>query len=137
MILQYFCNSGSSTPPGLPTDTTNQGAGAGEGPVRDGTDNATPDPNNPDANSGLHEPASFYNDCKARERNNGLYTADQNADNNVGATATRQNPNGDGYGQECQEERVRTARSNHAHLLTFAHLTCAFSAWVVGVCVFR
>jgi len=139
VILQYMCHSGATTPPGLPTDTTHSSnaAGAGEGPVRDGTDSATPDPGNADANTGLHEPASFFNDCKARERNKGLYSADQNINNNNGATATRQNPNGDRYGQECQEERVRTARSNHAHLLTFAHLTCAFSAWVVGVCVFR
>jgi len=103
VILQYMCHSSASTPAGLPTDTTN--AGAGEGPVRDGTHNGTPDPNNADANSGLHEPASFFNDCKARSRNKGLYTADQNVNNNNGATATRQNPNGDRYGQECAEER--------------------------------
>lgn len=125
IVLQYMCNPGASTPPGVPTDTSNAGAGAGEGPVRDGTDNATPDPNNADANTGLHEPASFLKDCNDRERNKGLYTADQNVNNNNGALATRQNPNGDRYGHECQEERVRTVHLNHAHVHTFAHLTCA------------
>ena len=66
-----MCNSGQTAPAGLPDQTT---AGAGQGPIRDGTDNGTPDPNNPDANTGLHEPASFYADCDARERNGGLYT---------------------------------------------------------------
>ena len=73
--------------------------------TRDGTDNGTPDPNNPDADTGLHEPASFYADCAARDRNKGLYTADQNMNNNQGAVATRQNPNGNRSGQECSEER--------------------------------
>ena len=78
----------------------------GRGPSsRDGTDNGTPDPNNPDADTGLHEPASFYAACAARDRNKGLYTADQNMNNNQGAQATRQNPNGNRSGQECPEER--------------------------------
>ena len=105
IVVQYMCNPGATTAAGLPTDTTNAGAGAGEGPARDGTDNGTPDPNNADANTGLHEPASFYNDCNDRERNKGLYTADQNVNNNNGAVATRQNPNGNRSGQECSEER--------------------------------
>jgi hypothetical protein len=105
IVVQYMCNPGATTPAGYPTDTTNAQAGAGEGPARDGTDNGTPDPNNADANTGLHEPASFYNDCNDRERNEGLYTADQNVNNNNGAVATRQNPNGNRSGQECSEER--------------------------------
>ena len=59
-----------------------------------GTDNGTPDPNNPDDDTGLHEPASFYADCNARERNKGLFTADQNMNNRNQARSTRQNPNG-------------------------------------------
>jgi len=79
--------------------------GVGEGPIRDGVDNTSPDPNAPDADTGIHEPGSFYNDCQMRERNKGLYTADQNVKNQQGAAATRQNPNGDRSGQECAEER--------------------------------
>jgi len=101
IVIQAMCNPTAATPDGVPGTAT----GAGEGPLRDGTDNTTPDPNNPDANTGLHEPASFYNDCDARERNKGLYTADQNLNNNNGARATRQNPNGNRSGQECPEER--------------------------------
>merc|ERR1719502_446862 len=101
IVVQYMCNPAAATPDGVPGN----GNGAGEGPVRDGTDNGTPDPNNPDATTGLHEPASFYAACDARERNKGLYTADQNMNNNNGARATRQNPNGNRSGQECPEER--------------------------------
>jgi len=109
IVIQAMCNSAAATPDGVPgTDT-----GAGEGPIRDGTDNGTPDPNNPDANTGLHEPASFYADCDARARNGGLYTADQNMNNNNGARATRQNPNGNRSGQECPEERDYYPHARH------------------------
>ena len=101
IVVQAMCNPSATTPQGVPAG----GTGAGEGPLRDGTDNGTPDPNNPDADTGLHEPASFYNDCANRERNKGLYTADQNMNDNEGAVATRQNPNGNRSGQECSEER--------------------------------
>jgi len=73
-------------------------------PLRDGTNNNTPDPNNPQANRGLHEPTAFYQACQTRERNKGLYTSDQNLNNND-ATRTRQNPNGARSGLECPEER--------------------------------
>jgi len=100
MVIQYMCNQGTSAPAGVPT----AGAGTGEGPIRDGTNNGTPDPNNPQANRGLHEPTSFYQACDARERNKGLYTADQNLNGND-ARRTRQNPNGARSGLECPEER--------------------------------
>jgi hypothetical protein len=103
IVVQAMCNPVGATPQGVPVDTNANSVG--EGPVRDGTDNGTPDPNNPDADTGLHEPASFYSDCAARDRNKGLYTADQNMNNGAGAVATRQNPNGNRSGQECSEER--------------------------------
>lgn len=63
-----------------------------------------------DITLGQQEPLEFYLACKARERNKGLYTADQQVRDDVGATATRQNPNGNSnanqrHGLECQEER--------------------------------
>jgi hypothetical protein len=52
---------------------------------------------------GLMENYTYYEGCKARERNKGIFTADQN----VGGRAinTRQNPGGTRYGFECVEER--------------------------------
>jgi len=53
----------------------------------------------------LQEPFEWYDKCKQRKRNKGLFTADQNVRDNRGATATRQNPNGNRRGYECPEER--------------------------------
>ncbi len=40
--------------------------------IRDGSDEQTIDPNNPDDfRRGQHEPVSFYSECAARERNRG------------------------------------------------------------------
>lgn len=44
-----------------------------------------------------------YRQCTARQRNRGLYTANQNV-KGPDARYTRQNPNGDRYGYECAEE---------------------------------
>jgi hypothetical protein len=48
---------------------------------------------------------SYYQDCKTRERNKGLWTADQSMNDNIGARSTRQNRNGQRYAFECPEER--------------------------------
>jgi len=101
IVLQYMCNDGAGAPDGVSNAQTN---GVGEGPLRDGTNNNAPDPNNPQANRGLHEPTSFYQACENRERNKGLYVSDQNLDDND-ATRTRQNPNGARSALECPEER--------------------------------
>jgi len=53
----------------------------------------------------LHEPEAFYLKCGRRERNKGLFAADQNVNNNNGALRTRQEPNSARYGYECVEER--------------------------------
>ena len=64
IVLQYMCNDDATPPEGAGA----QAAGVGEGPLRDGTDNNAPDPNNPNAQRGLHEPTSFYQACANRSR---------------------------------------------------------------------
>jgi len=59
---------------------------------------------------GMHESYQYYQDCKARERQMGLFIADREAQGglNTGerdSRFTRQNNNGDQYGYECSEER--------------------------------
>jgi len=58
---------------------------------------------------GLHESWEWYDGCYRRERNRGLFTADQNLQNNnlgySSAIFTRQNPNNNRRGYECPEER--------------------------------
>ncbi len=78
--------------------------------MRDGTPNETdktatnrPDENTKDdSNVGQHETYEYYKKCQTRDRNRGLYIADQNIGNK--AVNTRQN-NGARYGWECPEER--------------------------------
>jgi hypothetical protein len=54
---------------------------------------------------GMHEDYLYYQACKQRERNKGLFIADRNVNNNIGARGTRQNNNGNRRGFECPEER--------------------------------
>jgi len=56
-------------------------------------------------NTGIHEPWEYYDSCYIRNRNRGLFTADQNREGNRGSTRTRQNPNGQRSAYECPEER--------------------------------
>jgi len=52
---------------------------------------------------GMHENYQYYQSCKTRSRNRGLFTADRNVRRD--ATGTRQNNNGNRSGFECPEER--------------------------------
>jgi len=58
---------------------------------------------------GYHESWEWYDECYRRERNRGLFTADQKLQNNAlgysSAVYTRQNPNNNRRGYECPEER--------------------------------
>lgn len=91
MIFQYLC--GDNVRNGITTQTI---------------------PDNPalcknyDCNSddrfGMHEDYDYYTNCKYRNRNKGLFTADQKLKRDS-ATSTRQNPGGTRRGYECPEER--------------------------------
>lgn len=79
--------------------------------IRDGSDTRTIPENdsqcqgdcNSDMRFGMNENQDYYNICKRRIRNKGLFVAEQNLRDP--AIFTRQNPNGNRYGYECPEER--------------------------------
>jgi len=84
-----------------------------DGNLRDGTVTTTipTDPRqckgwncDTDTKFGRHESLKSYMDCAYRERNKGLFNANQALQGN-GAIYTRQNPNGNRHGYECTEER--------------------------------
>ena len=92
LVLQYMCWPGTPQSPASYEGDTRY--------LRDGTQT---NGNQPEI--GVHEPITYYTKCQTRNRNNGLYTADQNVGNNPKAINTRQNPNGNRSGSECPEER--------------------------------
>jgi hypothetical protein len=63
-----------------------------------------PDDDDGDADTGRQESKAWYYSCKKRQRNGGLFTADQNLKEDK-ARYTRQNNNGNQNGLECPEER--------------------------------
>eukprot|EP01089_Gocevia_fonbrunei_P017752 TRINITY_DN5849_c0_g1_i3.p1 TRINITY_DN5849_c0_g1~~TRINITY_DN5849_c0_g1_i3.p1 ORF type:complete len:608 (-),score=129.53 TRINITY_DN5849_c0_g1_i3:76-1899(-) len=111
IVIQYMC--GDEVRDGTVTDTIPDDVNAFN-TVVDNPDpelyigNTNPNIPNQDGNKkvykfGMHESYQYYQDCKARQRNKGLFIADQN----VGQAAinTRQNPGGGRSGFECPEER--------------------------------
>ena len=60
-------------------------------------------------NRALLESWEYYDSCANRQRNSGLFVADQILNKNKrgfsSAIFTRQSPNGERYGYECPEER--------------------------------
>ncbi|XP_060579853.1 protein DD3-3-like [Ruditapes philippinarum] len=115
MVLQYMCEDAMENIPALKEQ------------IRDGTSTQTMEYTPPagmdetkaqvitrkngalDTSRGLQEAWEMYDDCYVRERNLGLFTADQNLKKNkFGVSSSiysRQNPNGNRRGYECPEER--------------------------------
>jgi len=97
IVLQYMC--GEEVRDGATTTTIPDDANTYNQRV------------NPDLNGedgylyGMHESYAYYQNCKARERNKGLFTADQNMNNRDTAIYTRQDNNNNRQGFECPEER--------------------------------
>ncbi|KAK3738793.1 hypothetical protein RRG08_035673 [Elysia crispata] len=113
LILQYMCQDDVDSAQGTADSLRNGHVTATQG-------YAQPNKNNVNAASrkgkdvkldrGLHEKWDWYNRCYLRERNKGLFVADQKLaeTKNMGyssAINTRQNPTGNRYGYECPEER--------------------------------
>lgn len=94
IILQYMCND---TSPGIRDGypPNNQDPATETIPETEVVANG--------AKYGQHETFAYWERCKTRERNTGLYIADRTVGNQ--ARATRQNQGGTRYGYECAEER--------------------------------
>ncbi|XP_045164195.2 protein DD3-3-like [Mercenaria mercenaria] len=94
LIIQYMC--GKDLRDGTSTDTI---------PLQ--KTNCANNNCNTDKKYGMHEDYDYYRQCRLRQRNKGLFTADQNMGNRETAVSTRQENNGKNnrYGYECTEER--------------------------------
>jgi len=114
MVIQFGCDTSD-------TDEENfaalkyKGLGIRMNLVNGGNTNTPDNPNdandiqqkynqNNGQNRGRHESEEFYAMCRNRQRNEGLFLADQNLKGNT-QRYTRQNPNGNRNGLECPEER--------------------------------
>jgi len=114
VIIQYTCEAQLDPEQSLRSADGQYVGAPRDGVPRDANDAAT-DTINLNGNQiaatntenrryGVHETLDYYETCSRRERNKGLFTADQNV-NRRDATGTRQNPNGNRRGLECPEER--------------------------------
>jgi hypothetical protein len=106
IILQYMCGDSvrdGTTTTQIPDDENEYNAVVTNPDTSLYFGGPNPDDNKQVYKYGMHESYQYYQDCKRRERNKGLFTADQNPGN--AATNTRQNPGGGRSGFECPEER--------------------------------
>uniref|UniRef100_A0A0B7ADP4 Protein DD3-3 n=2 Tax=Arion vulgaris TaxID=1028688 RepID=A0A0B7ADP4_9EUPU len=109
LILQYMCQDDTASS----TDTLRNGVTTNtQDYTKPNPSNVAADRKSRDVKSdrGIHESWDWYNKCYLRERNKGLFVADQKltANNGMGSSSaiyTRQNPTGNRYGYECPEER--------------------------------
>ncbi|XP_071142451.1 protein DD3-3-like isoform X1 [Mytilus edulis] len=93
LVIQYMCGD-------LVRD------GASRGTIRTENNQCRNNDCNTDFEYGMNENFEYYQNCRYRLRNKGLFIADQNlAGNRKNARNTRQNPTGKRYGYECPEER--------------------------------
>lgn len=119
-VLQFMCQEDLSHLKISTTLTRQQKGGIAQGQMRDGTSQITNGHAGPSSNKarwlathgqqnhiqrGMHEPYQWYDKCKTRDRNKGLFTADQNLQGKDASIYTRQNNNGNRHGYECPEER--------------------------------
>eukprot|EP01133_Synstelium_polycarpum_P015084 gene15084-17858_t len=104
LVLQYMCTPrGDDAGSSLRDGTTTQTSPFTGNPTADLANLETRD--TADFKFGLHEPYAHYLNCTLRQRNTGLFIAQQNVQ--ASAANTRQQPNGQNnrHGYECTEER--------------------------------
>lgn len=103
IVIQYTCDSDDTVrDPAMQVllrDGRNTGTPDDAGNVGDITGKMAQN-----ADKGHHESEAYYYECTRRERNKGLFLADQKPQQDA-ARFTRQNPNGNRNGLECPEER--------------------------------
>jgi hypothetical protein len=114
IIIQYTCEAQLDPSQSLRSADGMFVGAPRDGVPRDSNDAATdtinlnpdqiPATNTENRRFGVHETLDYYEECSHRERNKGLFAADQKI-NRRDATGTRQNPNGNRRGLECPEER--------------------------------
>lgn len=108
IVLQYMCQpahdklTGDSVRNGINTNTPNFKASNNK--QESLASYRKRKAGNVDVNRGMHESWEWYDKCRRRERNQGLFTADQRLAGK-GSIYTRQNPTGTRRGYECPEER--------------------------------
>jgi hypothetical protein len=114
-VIQYMCSMSDADPYHLIRD----GSGSTTNTITDDVTGPTTTDTNVDTTAetydtnllyGMHENYDYYQMCKGRDRNQGLFIADRESQggltaNRRSAIYTRQNNNGDRHGYECTEER--------------------------------
>lgn len=115
LIMQYMCQDEVSSATGTDNtlrngvETQKQDYSLPQSLTETVSDKNNRKNNNVKSERGLQESWEWYDNCYIRERNKGLFVADQKLKNNKfqysSAIYTRQNPNGNRYNYECPEER--------------------------------
>lgn len=135
IVIQYTCDTDNS----VVTDKTLQVS------MRDGGVTTTSNEPTSEADAdtqktqnaanqfGVFESEHWYWNCKARERNKGLFLADQ-IPKGLGAKFTRQNPGGTRRGLECPEERDYYPYWTPSPWIDVAYLTNEFLNLNVNPC---
>jgi len=104
VVIQYMCGSANDDLLHMIRD------GATTNTITDTEAGAQTLETNGEPTFGMHESYQYYQDCKTRDRNMGLFIADRENQGGLNAGRrsaifTRQNNNGDRHGFECTEER--------------------------------
>lgn len=106
LVLQYMCEPDVKNPGKFNIRNGKSTSTQGYNNQKHNTkaDKKTRKEANVNENRAIQEPWEWYDKCDKRQRNKGLFTADQKL-RGESSKHTRQNPGGTRYGYECPEER--------------------------------